>query len=892
MFVRTETGCSGMKGAKSIVLKMLMTGMATAIFSGMAFTNQIFGATVTQGTVKAKSVNVRQGSSTSAVVSFGAKENDTVAILSEEKGADGKVWYKVAIGESVGYIRSDLVTKTDNKINVSDSLVSVKTQASSTTVNNVATNTNTTNSPTISTNGTVSQTGNTGTQNISETLSNINVGIVSASSVRVRSMASVDSQIVTHVDKGTAVVIAGEGKAADGQIWYQIKTGNVTGFIRGDLLNKIDSSVIETITAAQNATNNNAASSNPATDANATQTNNAAQNNMMSFENVDEVNIVAGSGIVRGTNVRIRNGASITADILTLVHTGQTLPILGKYSGSGRYWIKTKININGELKDGYIAADYVNVEKAPVVNSGETEKTEEKKDEKTEEKSEDESNTDNKEDKKDNASTDKTASIKGTAVRIRQIPVIGNVICQLSSGHPLLVLGELDADDGHKWYQVSFSYQGSIKIGYVRDDFITLTTVIKEDAPIGDEAFEASIVAFPESYKNNLRALHAAHPQWTFRAVDTGLEWADALKAESAVGKNLVSKNSIASWKSTATQAYNWSNNTWYTFDGGSWVSASQELIAYYMDPRNFLNDSGIYQFETFGYENSQKKENVSKMLAGTFMSGEFTDTDGTTAEYADIFVKIGQMTGVSPYLLAGRCIQEQGINGKSQSVAGNVPGYEGYFNYFNVGAYAYSGRSATINGLIYAKGSDNDNMRPWNTRIKSIYGGAKHIADKYVSKGQDTLYFQKFNVVNSENTIYSHQYMSNIQAASSESARIQLAYMGDDEALTFKIPIYRNMPSSNCIKPTSDSSPNTYLSSLSVDGYELSPAFSGSTEYYTVNVDESVEYINISAAPVSKSASVGGTGIYQVVSGDNYFRVACKSQNGIVKTYTIHVRK
>lgn len=857
MFARTSLERLHKKGVQRFSLKMLIATMAVIATSSIAFSNQIYGASVNQGTVKAKSGNVRQSASTTASVAFCVKADDTVAILGEEKDSSGNTWYKILVCESVGYIRSDLVTKTNNKVTVKDSLVAVSKQDSSSTSKEEAKEENQLNA----------QKENI-TANSVDT-SKLNVGVVNASYVRMRNGASVTAQMITYLDKGAVVIITGEGKSANGEVWYQVKSGNNQGFIRSDLINKVTRNTQDDNTDVANSNNTTDATVNEEND------NNEADNQNQNVVS-DDSNIIAGSGTVNATVVRVRDAATVMGNILAVVNTGDNLPILGRAKSDGRQWLKVKVTSNGVITDGYIAADYVTVNKEPEIKQ----------------ESSEEEVKENTETPVIEAAEEHTASIKGVGVRVRQTPVTGNVICQLSSGHPLTLGDVVDADDGHRWYQVSFSYQGNAKVGYVREDFVAMSMEFTGKAPIGDEAFEATIAPLPDSYKNSLRALHVMHPTWNFQAIDTGLEWSDALRAESAVGKNLVSKNSIASWKSTAAQAYNWSNNTWYTFDGGSWASASPELIAYYMDPRNFLNESGIYQFETFEYKDTQKQDSVAKMLTGTFMSDSFTDTDGSTGNYADVFVRIGQLTGVSPYLLAGRCIQEQGIFGKSQSIAGNVPGYEGYFNYFNVGAYAYSGRSATINGLIYAKGNDSDNLRPWNSRVKSIYGGAKYISDKFISKGQDTLYFQKFNVVNAENTLYSHQYMSNIQAASSESARIQLAYLGDDEALTFKIPFYRNMPSVNCVKPTSDSSPNTYLASLSVDGYELIPAFSGATENYVVNVDSSTEYITINAVPVSKTSSVGGAGTYQVAPGSSKYTIGCKSQNGSVKLYTITVQK
>ena len=833
-------------------MKRYVMGTAAAVLITVsiaaAFPAQTYGAAVSSGTVKAKSGFVRSSASAQSAVSFCVASGNEVVILGEEKGKDGKKWYRIAVGTSTGYIRSDLVSKTDKKVNVDDSLVKTS-QASS----NISNTTNTTTTAASQTNA-VSAGGSSGT--------------VKGTYVRMRNNASQSAGVVTYLNTGDVVTILAEGKASDGQIWYQVRSKDQTGFIRSDLIAKSAANTASTVANTTTATTTAAS-----TGGNVVKT------------------IEPGAGLVKGVNVRIRSNASTAGDIVGTVSTGCELKLLGVEKATDREWIKVEATVSGKSVNGYIARDFVTVTKE-VKEVTQTTQTLVGSDSAA--SSATNTNTGQSGTKtvsiNDTGPRGDTASIKGVGVRIRVEPVDGGVVCQLSSGHPLTIKKETSGSDNYTWYQVSFSYLGSERTGYVRSDLVTLAEGDAGEAPKGSEDFEQSIEDLPDSYKNALRTIHAKHPQWKFEAVDTGLEWSDALTAESSVGKNLVSKNSIASWKSTAPQAYNQSSNQWYTFDGGSWASASPELIAYYMDPRNFLNESGIYMFEKLDYSDTQTSASVSKMLTGTFMSGSVEDTDGTTFEYAQLFKQVGEQTGVSPYLLAGRALQEQGIKGSSQSISGKVGGYEGYFNYFNVGAYAYSGRSATINGLIYATGKDDDQMRPWNTRARSIYGGARYLADKFVSRGQNTLYFQKFNVVNKENTLYSHQYMSNIQAASSESSRLQLAYMGDDEVLTFRIPYYRNMPDTLCAKPTSDSNPNTYLATLSVSGGELSPAFSGVTDNYTVTVPSDRESVEIKATAVCSSSSVGGVGVYPVNPGTNTLYVSCKAQNGSLKAYTITV--
>ncbi len=140
-----------------------------------------------------------------------------------------------------------------------------------------------------------------------------------------------------------------------------------------------------------------------------------------------------------------------------------------------------------------------------------------------------------------------------------------------------------------------------------------------------DSSFESKLSAqgFPESYKDGLRQIHAQYPNWTFTAVKTGLDWNTVIQNEGVLGRNLVHTNSISSYKSLADGAYNWDSGTWTGFDGSTWVAASTEIISYYMDPRNFLDEVNIFQFLDQSYNASlHTKEGLQSMLKGTFMEG------------------------------------------------------------------------------------------------------------------------------------------------------------------------------------------------------------------------------------------------------------------------------
>ena len=191
-------------------------------------------------------------------------------------------------------------------------------------------------------------------------------------------------------------------------------------------------------------------------------------------------------------------------------------------------------------------------------------------------------------------------------------------VATLMANTAVTINGEVSGSDGYTWYQISWN-GGS---GYARYDYIKTDVVYG----VQDSAFEEYLNAqgFPESYKNGLRGLHEKYPNWIFEAQHTGLDWNTAVAEESKIGRNLVANTSISSWKSTIPGAFDWANNYWPGFDGATWVQASQELIAHYMDPRNFLTDPYIFQFEIQTYDPStQTRDGLVSLVNGTFLAGD-----------------------------------------------------------------------------------------------------------------------------------------------------------------------------------------------------------------------------------------------------------------------------
>ena len=312
--------------------------------------------------------------------------------------------------------------------------------------------------------------------------------------------------------------------------------------------------------------------------------------------------------------------------------------------------------------------------------------------------------------------------------------------------------------------------------------------------------------SFSASYRPYIEELLKKHPNWKFTPLYTNLDWNYVIEQENVFGKNLVPKNYTDSWKNTTPGQYN------VEVDAG-WVDSSKQAVEYCMDPRNFLNEVRLFQFEELSYnENTNNLDGIEKILYGTEFYSKlvsYLDSNGntisTSSKYSDLILKAGQTSYVSPYHLASRIKQEVGPFLSHKSISGDVEGYKGLYNFYNIGATSSSEPMGAIkNGLQYAKDGKgastaikNKYLIPWNTKEKSITGGGIFIGSSYINVGQNTIYLQKFHVSGSD-SLFWHQYMTNVLAPYSESKSIYNGYQKTgilDTSISFVIPIYNNMP-------------------------------------------------------------------------------------------------
>lgn len=225
---------------------------------------------------------------------------------------------------------------------------------------------------------------------------------------------------------------------------------------------------------------------------------------------------------------------------------------------------------------------------------------------------------------------------------------------------------------------------------------------------------------------------------------------------------------------------------TYIPKDGATWFNANSQTVAYYMDPRNFLNEDRVYMFEDLSYNGAYQTEAVvNKVLAGTALS-----SNGFLASW---FTGAGAQYGMSPVALAARARQETG--GGSIAISGYVYNGKTVYNPYNIGAT--SSANPVMKGIEYAYNNG------WYTKKDAVYGGCKFTASSYINKGQNSLYFQRFNVANGAGSVATHQYMTNLLAPYSEAYSVKTTYASygiTNEALTFIIPVYNNMPSSTSL--------------------------------------------------------------------------------------------
>ena len=285
-------------------------------------------------------------------------------------------------------------------------------------------------------------------------------------------------------------------------------------------------------------------------------------------------------------------------------------------------------------------------------------------------------------------------------------------------------------------------------------------------------------------YKELLQKIQSQYPNWKIKLLYTGLDWNYVIEQErqghGSSPKSLIYDTYDEAWRcqepSCKGVKYDVSKR---------WYCASRQAVEYMMDPRNSLDAAYIFQFQDLS-SSVGDREAVKKMTENTFLYND---------SYIDAIIEAAQTEGISPFHIVSRIKQEQGATG-----AGAMNGYlyrtkTGEFvkvyNLFNINVSGNDTEAGLLAGAQYAYDQQ------WFSVEASIKGGAKFIKKQYINQGQATLYFQKYNVVDSSN-LFNHQYMQNIRAANDEGNTMYRAYLKNgilSSTFEFTIPVYENMP-------------------------------------------------------------------------------------------------
>lgn len=159
--------------------------------------------------------------------------------------------------------------------------------------------------------------------------------------------------------------------------------------------------------------------------------------------------------------------------------------------------------------------------------------------------------------------------------------------------------------------------------------------------------------------------------------------------------------------------------------------------MEYFLNPKSYLNEDGIYAFLTLNlHQNIVDINLINEMLTNMYFDTGIANT--SKEDFASFFYDTG--VDIDPYYLFIKTIEENGTN----IYKDNIKDYSKYIN-GEIKKYVFGGLNAN-NGTAY---NDTVNMSPddWNTPIKGLKGLAEFTVQKYVNKGKNTSYLLRFDL-------------------------------------------------------------------------------------------------------------------------------------------------
>ncbi|WP_303984410.1 SH3 domain-containing protein, partial [Niallia circulans] len=460
-----------------------------------------------------------------------------------------------------------------------------------------------------------------------------------------------------------------------------------------------------------------------------------------------KVNVQAGS------NLNVRSTASTSGSIKGKLSAGTVVTVLSEKNG----WSQIKTS----KVEGYVSSEYLTSISTP--DKG-TDKNEAKQPEKAP------------------TGIEKIVNVQaGSSLNLRSTPsTSGKILGKLPAGTVVIVQAE-----GNGWSKVKVNNLE----GYVSTEYLSTKGNGSANATINknyvnynltlEEMTNIQLSVNPQTDKKY--DTYIREDAIAFKTADStkgtviGNGW--RLRGGAGTDYSVVSTLTSGQVLTITSKIKGTDGYYWYKVNySQSWVTASKEDTAYYLNPDNFINsDTQSLQFLKLSAKaNVDDKEVDSKILAGK----------GILAGKASSFVTAANAYGINEIYLISHALLETG-NGTSTLANGVKVNGKTVYNMYGIGAYD---GSAISSGAQYAYNAG------WFTPEAAIIGGAKFIAQGYVNAGQDTLYKMRWNPDAAEKTgNATHQYASDIGWATKQVGQIYNLYnLLSSYTLNYEIPTYK----------------------------------------------------------------------------------------------------
>ena len=318
---------------------------------------------------------------------------------------------------------------------------------------------------------------------------------------------------------------------------------------------------------------------------------------------------------INDNSVRIRSGAGTNNSILYTVSSGTPISLVDKtlYTGTGcsAKWYKVEY----KNKTGYVCSAYVTILDSSYngINV-----------------------------------VDYTARVNANNINVRKgATASSSSLDSLSLGVNVQIIETVDGSSTNcptgKWHKIVY-YNN--KVGYICAAYVVRKTDITASNPEYAETLRNA--GFPDSYIPFLTFMHNNHPTWSFVAKNTNSNFATAVDAEE--GKNYM-QTTNDNYRTSSTPA-----------EASSWFRVNNAVIAFYMDPRNWLTEGRVFMFEKLDYEQSFE-EQYPTMIKSIFGNGKLA-----ADEYTIPMFNSGKKYGISPVHIASRIRLEVGVNGSDST--------------------------------------------------------------------------------------------------------------------------------------------------------------------------------------------------------------------------------